>query len=121
MLPNFSSGIRFNDCFFSEPGRLAGWIPPRFTGLFVVFACDPNWAPRSFQPLYFGEFGNNSSFRTPVPGNLFISVLPLPYSTSAQRQSLRNELISAYNPVLQSHTPAAAPSEVAHCLAQLEK
>jgi hypothetical protein len=122
MLPNFSSsGIRFNDSFFSEPTRLAGWLPPRFTGLFVIMACDPNWAPRPFQPLYFGEFGNNSSFGNPGVGHLLVSVLPLPFSTNAQRLALRNELINSYNPVLQNRMPAAAQPEMSLLLAQLEK
>jgi len=120
-------GIRFNDFMFSEPVPLSAWTPPKFAGLFVLLAGDSNWAPRPFQPLYFGEFGNNApcrsafgSSRVPVQGGLFISVLPLPFSSSAQRLEARNQLVWAYNPVYQ---PAGAPppNELAHKLVELEK
>jgi len=120
-------GIRFNDFLFSEPVPLSAWTPPKFAGLFVVLAGDNNWAPRPFQPLYFGEFGNNGlcpaavgSSRVAVPEALFISILPLPFSSSAQRLDARNELVWAYNPVYQ---PAAMPlpNELARKLAELEK
>jgi len=94
------SGIRFNDYFFSEPTRLREWIPPRYAGLCAILAADPNWAPKPFQPQYFGEFGNNTppaawwnEYR-PMPGEadpreLFIAVLPMPFSTTAQRLAVR--------------------------------
>jgi len=130
-LPLAATGIRFNDCLFTEPARLADWIPPRFTGLFAILACDPGWAPRSFQALCFGEFGNNTA--DPVERNgygwlrgagtkgLFVCVLPMPFSTSAQRAALRNELIAAYNPVLQGRAMAASPAELAQRVEELEK
>jgi hypothetical protein len=105
------SGIRFNDCLFTEPTHLADWKIPKYAGLFVILAKDANWAPQPFQPLYFGEFGNN----TPeAPGHyallprgeaghtLFVSVLPMPFSTTAQRLALRNELLGAYNSAWQA-------------------
>jgi len=65
-----------------------------------VLARDPRWAPKPFQPLYFYEFGNNARPRLASPANdLYVSVLPMPFSTSAQRRTVRHELISAYNPV----------------------
>jgi len=101
------SGIRFNDCLFTEPARIADWKVPKYAGLFVILAKNPNWAPKPYQPLYFGEFGNNTPGPL-VPGNygrvphsqhdaLFISVLPMPFSTTAQRWALRNELLCGYN------------------------
>ena len=129
--PLATAGIRFNDCFFAEPVRLADWIAPRFAGLFVILACDPNWAPRSFQPLCFGELGNNGA--DPLERNgfawlgaverktLFVAVLPLPFSTSAQRTGLRSELIAAYNPVLQANSTPAAPGGLAQRIDELEK
>lgn len=106
------SGIRLNDCFFSDPVSFTGWTPPHYAGLFAVFVHDTDWAPKPFRPLCFGEFGNNAplaalmkhygEWRAAGSGrNLLISVCPIPYSTSAQRMALRNELISAYNPVCQ--------------------
>lgn len=101
-------GIRFNDCFFSEPIPLTDWKMAKSAGLFVILAKDGNWAPKPYQPLYFGEIGNNSPDGPPpgtetlIPQNhgraaLFISVLPMPFSTTAQRRALRNELLWAYN------------------------
>jgi hypothetical protein len=120
-------GIRFNDFMFSEPVPLSAWTPPKFAGLFVVLAPDNNWAPRAFQPLYFGEFGNNvlcapggGLQRFPFNAGLLIAVLPLPFSSSAQRAEARNQLLWAYNPVYQ---PAGTPSqnELVRKLDDLEK
>jgi len=116
----FSPGIRFNDCVFSEPTRLDGWTPPKCAGLFGIFVADPNWAPKPFQPLYFGEFGNNASPRTLLgecrnllrasSGRpLMISVFPLPFSTTSQRRALRCELIHAYNPTFQLEEAEETP------------
>src|ERR1051325_8632734 len=96
-------GIRFNDCSFTEPTHLAGWTPPKCAGLFGILVADLNWAPRPFQPLYFGEFGNNppalplfdigNSLLAAAKGRaLLVSVLPMPFSTTSQRWALRNEL-----------------------------
>jgi hypothetical protein len=125
-------GIRFNDCFFTEPANLDNWCPPKFTGLFVILAHDPHWAPRPYQPLCFGEFGNNAIspieqsgcawwMAPPDRKSLYISVLPLPFSTSAQRGALRNELISAYNPVLQANPLHAPSADLAQRLEEMEK
>lgn len=108
-----SSGIRFNDCVFSEPVELAAWTPPRYAGLVAILVSDPNWAPRAYQPVYFGEFGNNS----PSSGlldlckrvaaatrhkSIFVAELPMPFSTTQQRWTLCKELVWAYNPLLQT-------------------
>jgi len=81
--------------------------------LFGLFLADPNWAPKPFQPLYFGEFGNNAPAQSLLAEcrgvlaassgkTLMVAVLPLPFSTTSQRQALRRELVQAYNPVYQS-------------------
>jgi hypothetical protein len=125
-------GIRLNDSFFSEPTRLDGWTPPRCAGLFGIFVADPNWAPKPFQPLYFGEFGNNTSLpavlgecRNLIAASrgktLLVSVLPMPFSTTLQRCALRSELIWAYNPLCQADTRPADPMDVARKLDELEK
>lgn len=111
-----TSGIRFNDFFFTEPISLSAWTLPKCAGLYCVLVDDPNWAPKSFQPLCFGEFGNNAQTSailrdclhtaTAKGKTLFVSVLPLPFSTTQQRMALRNELIWAYNPLWQ--IPAAS-------------
>jgi hypothetical protein len=113
-------GIRFNDCIFTEPTRLDGWTPPKCAGLFGIFVADANWAPKPYQPLYFGEFGNNASAqallgecRSMFSGmggrTLMVAVFPLPFSTTSQRHALRSELIHAYNPVCQGDEGKETP------------
>jgi hypothetical protein len=118
-------GIRFNDCLFSEPTPLAEWKIPKFPGLFVILAKDANWAPKPYQPLYFGEFGNNTP-EPLLPGNqarlqrsdgdptLLIAVLPMPFSTTAQRLALRNELLWAYNSAWQAEEARTASNGMAN-------
>jgi hypothetical protein len=67
----------------------------------------------------FGEFGNNAP-RTALLGNynelvgaangrkLTVAVYPMPYSTTAQRRAVRDELVWAYNPARQESVPATA-------------
>jgi len=116
------SGIRFNDCLFSEPTPLADWKVPKYAGLFVILAADANWAPKRYQPLYFGEFGNNTPEaplnHAPLPrgegdATLFIAVLPMPFSTTAQRWALRHELMCAYNTAWQVKEARAAGAGLA--------
>ena len=87
-----ASGIRFNDCLFSEPVSFANWIPPGYPGLFAILTFDPNWAPRPLRALYFGEVGNNTPahllwrdcsrvLSTADGKNLFISIFPMPFTT----------------------------------------
>src|SRR5215472_9705568 len=93
------SGIRFNDCFFTEPVPALACALPKCAGLFAVLLGDPNWAPKPFQPLCFGEFGNNMPpralpfdyrrFQEAAHGRpLMLAVLALPFTTTAQRREL---------------------------------
>lgn len=121
-------GIRFNDCVFTEPVPLSHWTAPKCACLFVILARDGNWAPRLFQPLCFGEFGNNLS--VPLAGNamrratnaspLFVSVVPMPFSSIAQRCEIRDQLVWAYNPACQESV-APAQHDLARKLDELEK
>lgn len=126
------SGIRFNDYLFTQPTCLDGWVPPQFAGVFAVLAADPNWAPKPFMPLYFGEFGNNAPrvhlprahprLTRPVgPHALYVCVLAMPFSTTAQRWAVRNELVSAYNPECQADIHPEGAGELASKLYELEK
>jgi hypothetical protein len=122
------SSLRFNDCYFCEPAPLAGWTPPKWPGLYAIVVSDPNWAPKAFQPLYFGEFGNNAPGNA-LPGNhaalvaaakgktLLVCACPMPFSTTAQRWSVRNELVWAYNPVCQAEASLATSGGLTHKLA----
>jgi hypothetical protein len=111
-----TAGIRFDDCYFSEPTPLSQWTPPRCAGLFVVLAPDSNWAPKPYQPLHFGEFGNNATHIPDVAEfgllrgaastqPLYISALAMPFSTTAQRRAIRAELVQAYNPISRASEP----------------
>jgi hypothetical protein len=122
-------GIRFNDCVFSEPARSTDWKAPGCAGLFVVLAKDARWSPKPFQPLYFGEFGNNEPHALTLDGWLppagrvdtaFVATLALPFSTAAQRCALRNELIQAYNPLFQAEGARMSPRGLARKLDAIE-
>ena len=117
-----ASGMRFNDCVFSEPIRLAEWTPPRCAGLYAILIVDSNWAPKPFQPLYFGEFGNNAPRQAILNQHgamlsrfagkdLWVATFPMPFSTLQQRWALRNELVWAYNPICQLEQAKAPPPE----------
>lgn len=124
-------GIRFNDCVFSEPTSLSHWTAPRCACLYTILVADPNWAPKPYQPLYFGEFGNNAAerllektweFAARLQGQeVFLAVLPMPFSTTAQRLVLRNELVWAYNPPCWMPGAEAAPTELVRKLDELER
>ena len=122
-----ASGIRFNDCIFTQPVPFAECTFPRCPGLYVILAEDRDWAPRPFQPLYFGEFGNNTPAatllneashvaRSTLGKPVLVAVLALPYSTTSQRWALCRELIRAYNPVFQMADPHTPPGDLAHQL-----
>ncbi|HUI77738.1 MAG TPA: hypothetical protein VLY24_07465 [Bryobacteraceae bacterium] len=132
MHSDIAVGIRFNDCFFTQPMPLVEWQPPQYAGLFVILARDPNWAPKPFQPLYFGEFGNNARDLS-VRGDslvhldvrrsaeLYVATLPMPFSTTSQRCTLRDQLLWAYNPVFQAHAAKAPAHDLARKVEELEK
>jgi hypothetical protein len=127
-----SPGIRFNDFLFSEPKPLAQWSPPKCGGIFVVLVRDPTWAPKPFQALWFGEFGNNAQPTLPSQAwlrffssrhgeGLWGAALPMPFSTTSQRSTLRNELTWAYNPVYRSGEAPRDANELARKLEDLER
>jgi hypothetical protein len=78
------------------------------------------------------EFGNNAPGLLPsrdqitlgdagLAGSLLVSVLAMPFSTTAQRFSICNQLIWAYNPPCQTNASSNASSELARKLEALEK
>lgn len=90
----------------------ASFATPKCAGIIAVLVNDPNWAPKAYQVVYFGDFGYNTPggalpfnyqrLQSATHGRqLMVAVLPLPYSTTAQRRELRNELVGAYNPEFQ--------------------
>jgi hypothetical protein len=93
----FPAGIRFKDYLFSEPVPLAGWHAPDCAGIAVILARNPQWGPKPLQPLSFGDI---SEFPSNLGrSDLLVSVLPMPYSTAAQRRALCCDLMSARFPV----------------------
>ena len=117
-------GIRFNDCLFSEPTQLHTWRQPSCAGIVAVLARNPQWSPKPLQPLYFGEFGHDAVPRTSLPPNvsrdLLVSVLPMPYSTAAQRRALCDELIAAHNPAWQANGTMVSAAALARKVDELE-
>jgi hypothetical protein len=105
-------GVRFNDCLFMQPVPLVEWHPPACAGILAILVRNPQWGPKPFQPLYFEEFGNDARPTVLPPSvrrhDLLVSVLPMPFSTAAQRRALRDELIAAYNPACQVQGPTSA-------------
>jgi len=109
----FPPGVRFNDCLFTEPIPLTAWNPPACPGILAILARNAQWAPKPLQPLYVGEFGNDGARGATLPLNvpredLLVSILPMPFSTTAQRRTLCDELIAAYNPTYQPHGELSA-------------
>src|SRR4029453_3868931 len=51
---------------------------------------------------------------------LFVATLALPFSTTAQRCALRNELVEAYNPIYQSEGARKPTRELARKLDAIE-
>jgi len=113
-------GIRFNEYVFTEPAPLDGWTPPQFAGVYALLATDPNWAPKAYKPLYFGEFGNAtpaSAFFRDCPGPLkgardhalFVALLPMPFSTTSQRWMICQQLVRAYHPQYQAEVELPGP------------
>jgi hypothetical protein len=128
----FAPGIRFNDCYFIEPVRFADWIPPKTPGVFAILACDAEWGPKPFRPLWFGEFGNESPNPLEDAGcgwfarwegrkALFVAVCAIPFSTAAQRKALCSDLVRAYHPVLQAHGSHAPSGDLSTRLEEMER
>ena len=118
-------GVRFNDSVFSEPVPLTIWKPPACAGILVILARNPQWGPKPWQPLYFAGFGNDATGTTSLPQiarpeGLLVSMLPLPYSSAAQRRALCNELIAAHNPACQRNGTMTSAAELAHRVEALE-
>ena len=122
------AGIRFNDYLFSEPVCLTGWRAPGCPSVVAILARSSQWAPKPLEPLCFAEFGNNAASTLAMPRisdntrveDLMVSVLPMPFSTVAQRRAVCKELIAAYNPTCQSDGRAMSPAEMAFKIGELE-
>src|SRR5262249_6312860 len=56
----------------------------------------------------------------PSDGALYAAALMLPYSTTGQRWSIRDELVSAYNPACQSGTDRSSIRELARRIDAVE-
>jgi hypothetical protein len=116
-------GVRFNDSLFSEPAPVGMWRPTGCGGILAILTPNSQWGPRPFQPLYFGEFGNDAMRGVNLRANiqrddLLVSVLPMPYSTAAQRRALCNDLIASHNPVWQANR-TVVPEELARKVDEL--
>jgi len=61
----------------------------------AILARNPQWGPKPLEPLYFSDAA--SLLAPEQKGDLLVSVLPMPYSTTTQRRALCQELITAYS------------------------
>jgi hypothetical protein len=117
-------GVRFNDSLFTEPAPVAIWRPTGCAGILAILAPNSQWGPRPLQPLYFAEFGNDAARGMNLPANihredLLVSVLPMPYSTAAQRRALCNDLIASHNPAWQANRTVVPGEELARKVDEL--
>ena len=122
------TGIRFNDYVFADPVPVANWRPPACAGIAVILARNVQWAPKPLQPLFFSEFGNNAGNEASAANfagkkrtdDLFVSALPMPFSTAAQRRAVCKELMAAYNPAWQTSGAVFSATQLAGKVAELE-
>lgn len=89
-------GVRFNDYLFTEPEPLSSWRSPGCAGIVAILGRNPQWSPKPFEPLYFGELAQAARHPDPQADQLYVSVLPLPFSTVSQRRAIAKELNAAY-------------------------
>ena len=105
-----SWGIRFADYLFTEPIPLDTSLIPYVQGLFVVLIFDFTWAPRQFQPLFFGEVGRRQGspiarndylrwLRTAAGKQLYLAICPIPATHVLALPGIKNHLVDAYDPV----------------------
>ena len=119
-----SAGIRFGNYFFSEPVPLGGYASPEPSGLFAVLVPDPTWAPRPFQPLFFGEFSGAGPtrddylcwLRAAAGRHLYAAASRAPQGSAALR-----ELVRAYDPLCNRNRSDAASGDVLQRLNALER
>lgn len=109
-----NQGVMFGDRWFSAPAPLPGIAFPGLraqAGLYVVMVYDPQWGPRPFRPLYFGESDDIWNRCTAVHERfaawrraagpsavLYRALSPMPGATRAQRQAAESALIARYAP-----------------------
>ena len=127
-----SVGIRFADCFFSDPVQLPRFsFPLRTAGIYVIMAPDPTWGPWHLQPLFFGEFeGQRTAYVSPAQQScclriaggktLYVATYTVPPQQAWQLPQVKQLLIERYSPI--ANLAGNAPdTDIAHKLASLEK
>jgi hypothetical protein len=133
MFARTAAGIRFADCFFSEPvpfGRLA--LPISSTGVYVILVPDPTWGPRQFQPVFFGEFGvsHDSSIeamelmachRVAAGRGLYVAVCTAFRDQSQDLARLKRDLILSYRPICNRESTVSGTPGMAQRVEALEK
>jgi hypothetical protein len=103
--------LSFGTLQFTDPHALALDVLPATAGLFVILVPNYEYRPDPYEPIYFGESGNlraavgthHASYNRwrwhpRGRGGLFVSWLPMPYSTGDWRRYNEDQLIKQYNP-----------------------
>ncbi|MDH5203375.1 MAG: hypothetical protein OEW69_08970 [Nitrospirota bacterium] len=105
-------GINFGGYEFDNPVKLVRWIAPYRAGIYLILAFEWNSFP-PFRPIYVGESENMSESgfirshhkyqcwinQVDNISDLYMSALPLPKSTKAEREKIESMLISLYDPI----------------------
>jgi len=105
--------INFDEHEFSEPMRIAKWVPPKSAGLYVILKVDLSRTPMPFKSIYFGQTRNfaergllksheNYEHWIKEAGSeegIFIAIYLMLGSTEEERKIMVAELIAKYQPV----------------------
>ena len=103
-------GTNFGEYEFDDPVKLVRWAAPYQKGIYLILIYEPNSYP-PFKPIYVGESGNmterkfiesHTKYQCWINqvdniSDLYISSLPLPTSTKAEREEIKSRLISNYD------------------------
>jgi len=105
--------IIFEKYEFSEPTRIAKWVPPKSAGLYVILKPDLSSSPLPLKPIYFGQ-SEDLSERGFIKSHhkykdwiktageeehIFIAIYQMLGSTEEERKTIEAELIAKYQPV----------------------
>jgi hypothetical protein len=124
-------GIRFGNFVFEEPVRW-GAYSPEYSGIFGILLPDFTWAPKPFQPIFFGEIRGAASaamtqdeyvslLRTAAGRELYVASCQMPFAAASQRHDAVRELIRAYNPLCNREPADERSGGLLERVAALEK
>ncbi len=103
----------FDKYEFSEPSRIAKWVPPESAGLYVILKPDLSSSPLPLKPIYFGQSEDLSERgfikshhkykdwikKVGEEEHIFIAIHQMLGSSEEERKTIEAELIAKYQPV----------------------